>query len=100
MAEMLADGRPFLLGDRFTAADLTFAALAAPVVLPPRYGVRCRRWSSSTTATARVDRGARATRRVRSRCVWSPRSAARSASGQPRVVPPQRDVAPARAQRA
>jgi glutathione S-transferase len=31
----LADGRPYLCGDRFTAADLTFAALAAPVLLPP-----------------------------------------------------------------
>lgn len=34
----LADGRRFLVGDGFTAADLTFAALAAPVLLPPRYG--------------------------------------------------------------
>ncbi len=40
VAGMLEDGRPFLLGDRFTAADLTFAALAAPVVLPSDYGVR------------------------------------------------------------
>jgi glutathione S-transferase len=32
---LLADGRPFLGGDRFGAADLTFAALGAPVVLPP-----------------------------------------------------------------
>ncbi|MCW3034402.1 MAG: Glutathione S-transferase family protein [Solirubrobacterales bacterium] len=39
IASLLADGRPFLLGDRFTAADLTFAALAAPIVLPSRYGV-------------------------------------------------------------
>jgi glutathione S-transferase len=31
----LADGRRFLTGDRFTAADLTFAALAAPMLLPP-----------------------------------------------------------------
>jgi glutathione S-transferase len=30
---------PFLLGDRFIAADLAFAALAAPVLLPPRYGL-------------------------------------------------------------
>ena len=39
VAELLADGRPHLCGERFTAADLTFAALAAPVVLPPTYGV-------------------------------------------------------------
>lgn len=35
--ERLRDGRPFLVGDRFSAADLTFAALAAPVLLPERY---------------------------------------------------------------
>jgi glutathione S-transferase len=35
----LADGRRHLVGDTFTAADLTFAALAAPIVLPPEYGV-------------------------------------------------------------
>lgn len=34
----LADGRPFLTGERFTAADLTFASLAAPVLFPPHYG--------------------------------------------------------------
>ncbi len=36
----LADGRPYLCGDRFTAADLTFAALASPVVLPPAFAAR------------------------------------------------------------
>lgn len=39
VAELLADGRPFLCGERFGAADLTFAALAAAVVVPPGYGV-------------------------------------------------------------
>jgi glutathione S-transferase len=39
VAERLADGRPYLCGDRFTAADLTFAALAASVLMPPQYGV-------------------------------------------------------------
>jgi glutathione S-transferase len=38
IAARLTDGRHFLLGDRFTAADLAFAALAAPVLLPERYG--------------------------------------------------------------
>jgi glutathione S-transferase len=34
----LARGRGYLVGDRLTAADLTFAALAGPVLLPPEYG--------------------------------------------------------------
>ena len=36
----LADGRRYLAGDRFGAADLTFAALAGPALLPPGYGGR------------------------------------------------------------
>jgi glutathione S-transferase len=38
-ADLLADGRPYLCGERFTAADLTFASLAAAIVVPPVYGV-------------------------------------------------------------
>jgi len=34
IGDRLRDGRAFLVGERFTAADLTFAALAAPMVLP------------------------------------------------------------------
>ena len=33
----LADGRRYLAGDRFTAADLAFASLAAPALLPDGY---------------------------------------------------------------
>jgi glutathione S-transferase len=32
--QRLADGKGYLVGGRFTAADLTFAALAAPALLP------------------------------------------------------------------
>ncbi len=32
--QRLSDGRRYLAGDRFTAADLTFASLAVPVLLP------------------------------------------------------------------
>ena len=39
VAGRLADGRRYLVGDRFTAADLAFAALAASVLVPERYGV-------------------------------------------------------------
>ena len=39
VAELLADGRPYLCGERFGAADLTFAALSAPAVVPRVYGV-------------------------------------------------------------
>jgi glutathione S-transferase len=36
---LLSDGRRFLAGDRFTAADLAFASLSAPVLLPAGHGV-------------------------------------------------------------
>ncbi|GIW70487.1 MAG: hypothetical protein KatS3mg102_0029 [Planctomycetota bacterium] len=36
---LLAGGRRYLLGERFTVADLAFAALASPVLLPAGYPV-------------------------------------------------------------
>jgi glutathione S-transferase len=39
VGERLGDGRRYLTGERFTAADLTFAALSASVLVPPEYGV-------------------------------------------------------------
>ena len=38
VGDRLEDGRAYLVGGRFTAADLTFAALGAPAVLPSDYG--------------------------------------------------------------
>lgn len=35
--EILKDGREYLVGDTFTAADLTFATLAIPVIAPKQY---------------------------------------------------------------
>jgi glutathione S-transferase len=37
---LLADGRKYLLGDRFSAIDLTFAALAAPILQPPEHYIK------------------------------------------------------------
>jgi glutathione S-transferase len=37
VADRLADGRRYLVGERLTAADLTFAALAAPVLAPDAF---------------------------------------------------------------
>jgi glutathione S-transferase len=39
VARLLEDGRPYLCGERFGAADLTFAALSASLLLPTSYGV-------------------------------------------------------------
>ncbi|PSB57003.1 glutathione S-transferase [Chamaesiphon polymorphus] len=37
---LLADGRKYLLGDKFSAIDLTFAALAAPILQPPEHHIK------------------------------------------------------------
>jgi glutathione S-transferase len=39
VGERLADGRRYICGEEFTAADLTFSALAAPALMPVGYGV-------------------------------------------------------------
>lgn len=38
ISDRLADGRPYLVGDSFSAADLTFASMAALLLFPPEYG--------------------------------------------------------------
>jgi glutathione S-transferase len=37
VGDLLRDGRRYLTGDRFTVADLTFAALATPVLVPAEH---------------------------------------------------------------
>jgi glutathione S-transferase len=60
--EKLADDRPFLVGETFSAADLTFASLAAPLVLPERYGGSFPHLDDVPDAMRREVRGFRATR--------------------------------------
>jgi glutathione S-transferase len=40
MSERLGDGRPYLMGDRFGVADLTFAAFATPLLTPAEHPLR------------------------------------------------------------
>jgi glutathione S-transferase len=59
-ASLLSDGRPYLCGESFTAADLTFAALSAAVIVPPAYGVELPQPESMKAPTAALVRRARA----------------------------------------
>jgi glutathione S-transferase len=59
VAELLADGRPYLYGERFGAADLTFAALSASVIFPPVYGVPLPQPNSLAPSTAALVERAR-----------------------------------------
>jgi glutathione S-transferase len=59
VAELLADGREHLCGERFGAADLTFAALSAAVVVPPVYGVPLPQPDAMPPATATIVERAR-----------------------------------------
>lgn len=60
VAEPLADGRRYICGDEFTAADLTFSALAAPVLMPVGYGVQLPQPDELPTYAAEVVRDLRA----------------------------------------
>jgi glutathione S-transferase len=58
-AEQLSDGRPYLSGERFGAADLTFAALSAAVVVPADYGTPLPQPDTMPDVTAAIVRRAR-----------------------------------------
>jgi glutathione S-transferase len=60
VAKLLDDGRPYLCGERFSAADLTFSARAAAVLMSPEYGVRLPQPDELPLATAVVVRELRA----------------------------------------
>ncbi|MCG3172325.1 MAG: hypothetical protein GMKNLPBB_00473 [Myxococcota bacterium] len=53
-SELLKDGRRYLTGDRLTAADITFASLAAPVLRPDNHGSGIRLMSTPPEDLARV----------------------------------------------
>ena len=57
----LADGRRYLVGDRFTAADLAFASLAAPVIFPDGYLRHVVRWETVPDELRRLAERYRAT---------------------------------------
>lgn len=59
---LLADGRRYLVGDRFSAADLALASLMAPYVLPEQYGIRLPRLDEVPAAMAKTVAEFRATR--------------------------------------
>jgi glutathione S-transferase len=57
VAQRLADGRRWLFGDRFTAADLTFSALSIPLVAPPQLEARLGVFEGlPASMRARIDR--------------------------------------------
>jgi glutathione S-transferase len=59
MDARLKDGRRYLVGDRFTAADLTLASLAGPSVMPPEHPVRFPRMEDLPPAASAIFREVR-----------------------------------------
>jgi glutathione S-transferase len=59
VAGLLADGRPYLCGERFGAVDMTFAAMSASVIVPPQYGTPLPQPELMAPSTAALVRRAR-----------------------------------------
>jgi glutathione S-transferase len=49
VSELIADGRTYLVGDNFSAADLTFAALGAAIIQPPEHPIKPRSFDDLPT---------------------------------------------------
>lgn len=62
VSELLSDGRKYLIGDRLSAADITFASLAAPAIAPPEHPIRSSRLEDLPPKMASEIREFRATR--------------------------------------
>lgn len=60
--DKLSDDRPYLVGEGFGAADITFASLAAPLLLPTNYGGSFPALDDVPESTRRVVHEFRATR--------------------------------------
>jgi len=58
---LLADGRPYLAGNQFSAADLTLACMMAPFLVPEEYGIRLPRPADLPAAMQPTVREFRAT---------------------------------------
>jgi glutathione S-transferase len=61
VSQRLADGRPYLLGDRFGIADLSFAAFSTPLLLPPEHPLRRRAQEEPPSSLAVESRALRDT---------------------------------------
>lgn len=61
VSDRLQDGRSYLVGSELSAADITFAALAAPIILPPEHPIKPLALEEMPREVAAVVREMRAT---------------------------------------
>jgi glutathione S-transferase len=85
VATWLADGRTYLVGDSFTAADLAFASLAAPLVCAPQYGGAMPPYDSLPAPMPRTSSGCGPVERVHSFLSCTPASGPNRRAGTPRI---------------
>jgi glutathione S-transferase len=61
VSQRLSDSRSYLVGDSFSAADLTLAALSAPILIPPEHLIKPQSISQLPTEMAEVIQDLQAT---------------------------------------